>query len=305
MDEKSQDRHYPSLVWPVILITVGVVFLLSNLGILKVNFWDLWRLWPVILILAGLEIILGRRSALGNIIVLIVTLLVIGGAVFMLIASPEVLGVSSSGEFREIEEPLEGVEQADLRLGFAAGELTVRQLTDSASLVRGELDLATERVPVWTIDRSGSAASMSLEYARGNWASGWNRGDDWELFLSPKVSLSLDTDIGAGDARIDLTGLDVRALDVAAGAGRSTIILPAEGDFKAHVAGGVGELIVEIPEEMAARIQVRRGLGGVDISDRFDAQGDSLYQTDDWATNDNRVELDIEVGVGLVTIREP
>lgn len=305
MDEKQQDRHYPSLVWPVILITAGALFLLSNLGVLDVNFWELWRLWPVLLILAGLEIILGRRSALGNIIVLIITVLVIGAVVFMLISSPETLGASSSGEVTEIEEPLDGVERADLRVAFAAGDLTIGPLADSASLIQGELDLATQREPVWEIDRSGSRASMNLEYERGNWASSWNQGDSWELFLSPKVGLSLETDIGAGDARIDLTGLDIRELDVSAGAGRSTITLPEEGDFTAHVAGGVGELIVEIPEGMAARVQVRRGLGGVDILGRLDSRGDGLYQTDDWETNDDRVDIEIEVGLGLIEIREP
>jgi hypothetical protein len=50
MDEKRR-RTRPSLIWPVILITVGILFLLSNLGVLDINFWELWRLWPVLLIL--------------------------------------------------------------------------------------------------------------------------------------------------------------------------------------------------------------------------------------------------------------
>jgi hypothetical protein len=55
---------------------------------------------------------------------------------------------------------------------------------------------------------------------------------------------------------------------------------------------------------MAARIRVDRGLSALDISRRFEKEGD-VYLTDDWKTNENRVDLDVDIGVGLVTIREP
>ncbi len=47
MNTRSRD----TLLWGVILILVGVVFLLETLG---VDAWDaVWRLWPVILIIWG------------------------------------------------------------------------------------------------------------------------------------------------------------------------------------------------------------------------------------------------------------
>ncbi len=306
MEEKERTHHRPSLVWPVILITAGILFLLSNLGVLDINFWDLWRLWPVLLILAGLEIILGRRSALGNIISLILTLVVIGGVVALLVLSPGVIGGSSqaAGEMR-IQESLEGVERAELALSFAAGELKIGRLSDSPSLIEGDLDLVTNRKPVWDFERSSGRADMSLGYTGGNF-SAWNgRGDDWNIRLSPKASFWLDIDLGAGDATIDLSGLDVRSLQVNTGAGRNTITLPAEGDLSGKITGGVGQLVIKIPEGVAARVRVEHGLGGVNVSGRFDKQGDNLYLTDDWEQNENRVDLEVSVGVGQVTIREP
>jgi len=42
-----------------VLITLGIVFILNNLGFLPWNVWEtLWKFWPAFLILAGLEILI-------------------------------------------------------------------------------------------------------------------------------------------------------------------------------------------------------------------------------------------------------
>jgi hypothetical protein len=146
---------------------------------------------------------------------------------------------------------------------------------------------------------------MTLAYKRGFEIRNWPGDEEWDLRLSPEVSFSLDVNLGAGVATIDLTGLEVQDLRVDAGASQTTVIFPQEGDFSARVGGGVGQLALEIPRQMAARIRVDRGLGPLDISRRFDKAGDDLYLTDDWQTNENRVDLEVDIGVGLVTVREP
>jgi hypothetical protein len=303
MDEKERHSR-PGLIWPVILITIGILFLLSNLGVLDINFWELWRLWPVLLILVGLDLIIGRRSALGSIIALLLALLVIAGAVTLLVLSPDTVGLGRAARDLQIEEPLDGVERADFRIDFAAGTLEIGRLEDSNSLIQGDLELVTNRQPVWDFSQSGENARLVLEYGTGNFSS-WNgRGDRWNLALSPRAAFSIDANIGAGDATIDLTGLDIRSLWVETGAGRNMIILPENGRFDAKITGGVGQLIVEIPREMAARIQVDRGLGPLDVPDRFDRQGGDLYESDNWETSENRVTIEIEVGIGQVSIRD-
>jgi hypothetical protein len=258
----------------------------------------------VLLILVGIDLIIGRRSTLGNVIALLLTLLVIAGAVSLLVFSPDSIGLARTTRDLQIEEPLDGVERADFRIGFAAGTLEIGRLEDSNSLIQGDLQLVTDRQPVWNFSKSGENARLVLEYATGDFQS-WNgRGDQWNLALSPRAAFALDANIGAGDATIDLTGLDIRSLSVETGAGRNTVILPENGQFDATITGGVGQLVVEIPPEMAARIQVDRGLGGLDVARRFDRQGGDLYESGNWETSDNRVTIEIKVGIGQVTIRD-
>ena len=83
MDEERGRRG--GLFGPVILIGLGVVFLLNNLGILDWSVWEvIVRLWPVLLIAAGLDVLIGRRSALGSLLSLVLTLAVLGGALWLL-----------------------------------------------------------------------------------------------------------------------------------------------------------------------------------------------------------------------------
>jgi hypothetical protein len=297
-------RRPPSLVGPVILITIGVLFLLNNLGMLHINIWELWRLWPVLLILGGMEILLGRRSALWSLIVLVLTIVVVVGVVLLLVAAPGALSPASSGGVDRIAEPLGSIEQANLTLNFAAGQLHLGQLSDSSSLIEGTLDLATKNKPVWAIERSGDHATMTLGYKEGQTFSGFSGGDDWALQLSPNAAFSLQVDAGAGDATLDLTGLDIRSLKVNAGASQTTVILPGSGDLTADVTGGVGSLTIEVPRTIAARLRIDRGLSALNLPARFTKQGQD-YVTSDWTTNQNRVDVHLSVGIGAITVREP
>jgi Domain of unknown function (DUF5668) len=67
LDKKRRRfRYRGSLVGPIILITIGVVFLLSNMGYLSGDVWNfILRLWPLILVAIGLDNVLQGRGVTG------------------------------------------------------------------------------------------------------------------------------------------------------------------------------------------------------------------------------------------------
>ena len=65
-ENRSERKHSRSFVWPIILILVGGIFLLSNLGIFEENVWEsIWRLWPLIFIAIGLDGLFRRNEIAG------------------------------------------------------------------------------------------------------------------------------------------------------------------------------------------------------------------------------------------------
>lgn len=67
----EQRRRMPGLVFPVVLILVGVLWLLDNLNMTGGNwFQSLVRFWPLLLVLWGLENWLTERGIVGPVILI-------------------------------------------------------------------------------------------------------------------------------------------------------------------------------------------------------------------------------------------
>lgn len=70
-------RPHHSFFWPLLLIVIGTLLLLNNMGVLPWAVWDnIWRFWPLILILFGLEILLGK-GRFANIVVTLIGLIIL------------------------------------------------------------------------------------------------------------------------------------------------------------------------------------------------------------------------------------
>ncbi len=66
MENKPQRSGF---VWPIILILVGALFLMNNLGIIDNVTWDsIWQLWPLIFIAIGLDGLIRRSEIVGPVI---------------------------------------------------------------------------------------------------------------------------------------------------------------------------------------------------------------------------------------------
>jgi membrane protein DedA with SNARE-associated domain len=52
-----RDQCKGGLTWGIVLIAIGVIFLLSNWGIIP----DFWESWPIILIVIGVVLIIAAK----------------------------------------------------------------------------------------------------------------------------------------------------------------------------------------------------------------------------------------------------
>jgi hypothetical protein len=254
-----------TLTWPVVVTALGILFLLSTTGSLGVGLGELvGRWWPVGLVVLGAWFLVG--------------------AFWPAAASQERLTIPLSGS------------SGSVHIRFGAGELQVGRGA-AGTLVDGEFEGGVvHRL------RAGGEVELQPDSARG-WS--WiDRPLHWRVGLSAEVPLDLRLETGAARSELDLRELQVRSLRLQTGASETTVNLPrAAGATRVRAEAGAAQVTFQVPDGVAASIRSRMALGSTQVDTaRFPRIGDR-YESAGYADAQNRVEIDLQGGVGTFRVR--
>lgn len=262
-----------SIFWGILLVLLGGLLLAQTTGLLppSVNVWTIF--WPLVLVGFGVSMLL-RATGRGG------------------MTTPQAA-----------REALGGAVRGELHFSHAAGELHVTGGADPNDLFSGTfgggIDVRTNRSSdTLSVDLRTPSDSIPFPPAYG-------RGDfDWNVALNNSVPLSLHFEGGASRGLLDLRDLQVKDLRVETGASSTEIFLPARaGSTRARIRSGAAAVTLRIPEGVAARIHASGGLASINVdSGRFPQVGGSEYRSPDFDLAANRLDLDVETGVGSVSI---
>ncbi|MFO8033610.1 MAG: DUF5668 domain-containing protein [Candidatus Bipolaricaulota bacterium] len=244
------------LLFPVVLVTLGILFLLRNLGVLDWNLGDILRAWwPVLVILLGLDLLLGRR--LWSTVGVLFVLAAIGIGAFFWIQSSTHAGLGTRIEGFSV--PLGDAPAAEVALGserpwrlhFAPGQ-------DPEALVQGTATLGWGEAlrEMVTIEASGTQVSLR---ARGASEIAWphhRREFAWQVFLTPTVPLRLTVEAAGGHTELDLSALRVTNLHLALGGGEGAVSLPVATSLRGSVDAERGHLTVRVRPPTALRLRL-------------------------------------------------
>jgi hypothetical protein len=329
---QSSFRPYRSLFWPVLLIGVGIVWTLSNLGIIPpANFSLLLRLWPLALIVIGLEILIGRRSTLlsaifGLAVVAVIVLVLVMGPALGLPPAP----IPSTDTYRE---PVGSATSASVMLDLGSAHTTVKVLTGSNDLINANI----EHLGTINFNVSGSQKkfiSLSEVTNPTDWfvISAVFEELKWDIGLAPDLPIDLTINGGSGRGELDLSGLLLAGLkaDVGSGAfkihlpsspngynaslnggsGNLDLFLPSATGLSVHLEGGSGSINITIPPDAAVRIEVLNGgSGSVSIPNSFmrvsgsSDQKEGAWETAGYAQADHKILIQVvDLGSGSFSL---
>jgi hypothetical protein len=297
------DRHErESIVGPILLIGLGIIFLLNNLGVLSWHSWGtLLRLWPVLLIAWGIELIFGDDSIWGQIIAAALIIAALAGAVW-LTATPSRFGAEQT---LEISRPLDDAARATIHLERSAGRIIVDALEDSTDLVEGVAYHLKGETIREDYDKVGDEAIFSLTSQNlfAQFTPQSSASPAWELSLNPRPELTLNADLGVGEFSFDLGDLNLDDVVVDFAVGSTTVTLPESGDYILDVNGAIGQIIIEIPRGAAVRIEDDTALVGSDFPASYREEGDA-YVSSGYDEAESYAEVNVDLAIGSVDVRE-
>lgn len=293
-----------SLSWPLILITIGLVFLLVNFGLIPgVTALSLLTLWPLLLILAGVDIAIGRRwpvAALGidvGVIALGLVLLAtqpsfIGGPVFS-------FGGAPGGE-RDVAVARQSATSLSLDINGGAGRFRVSG--GSTTLVEAHSANDDLRLRRAEFKRSGQQADVRIDQSGNRHVSG--AAIDVEVRIASDIPTDLRIDGGAGEFFVDLSGVTVTSAEMNVGAASLTLTLPKPtAAVGIEVNAGASSIVIEVPEGVEARVTMNGALLSLRSTNSRVVASNNSAETAGYGSATARVTVSVTAGASSVTIR--
>jgi len=286
-----------SLVFPLVLVAVGVILLLVNLGIVSSGIWSqLLRLWPVLLIALGIDLVFGRPSlgsALATLIGTAVLLALAFSAIYLF--GPE----TWITDRQTVAVPLGTATSAEIDLRCDGCAITVAGAAAAETLVEGTVTIRKDERLAQVDRRTDDAVHFELtgDPFLPTFHTASREERPWTVRLHPEIPIDLAVSTDR-TIDLDLRGLRIQSVDLDGGAAPCRVVLPDTGRTTLHVQAE--DLTVHVPDGVGLRL-IGTPSGTLDVPE------DYILSAADWLSPDydeaaTTVDLYLRPGVGDVEI---
>ena len=307
---------FRNIFWGAILIIVGILFILQNLGLIYFQWTTLWRLWPVILVLWGVSII-----PVKDWIKVLLVLLVLGASISFMFNRTVQWDEGKSNNWIEQEFsddndydndadrhystqtfniPFEDtVNTAILNLEAAAGSFKINESSDNLISFRRRGNSSEYSYILKTTD-SISEIDIEMENASVNLGDKHKNTVSLALNNYPVWDVHLET--GAAEVDFDLTDYKIQNLDIDGGAASIKIKMGNKSE-ETHltIEAGASSITIKIPEESGCKLNLESVLSGKNIKG-FEKTDRGKYRTKNFEEASNKIYIDAEAAVSSFTI---
>ena len=312
------------LGWGVFLLLVGAIPLAVRAGVLTEDqVRDVGRLWPLIIVGVGVGLVLARTrfAFVGGFVIAATFGVMVGGWL-------TVGGIGFAGGC--------GSTAGTTPFPETSGTFNTAEAVVDIELNCGELSLAATPGTAWRVDGADeNGAGPFVEHDVGTLILRPRRGDSapfdllgarqsWNVALPDAQRTVLALKVNAGSGKADLSGLDLREVDVLLNAGSIVMDLgqaegPADlkvqvnaGSFKvtfprASVEGSIevnaGSIDLCIPPGTAIRIDTTGSVvSGFDFGKQGLIEQDGVWTTPDYGVDATAIDLKAHANAGSISL---
>jgi hypothetical protein len=268
MENPRHHRH--SFFWPILLVGVGLIWLLVNIGIIApISVGQILQFWPVLLIMLGIDILFSRRFAwLGS----LMAVLALGGLIAFLVMQPHTGTVTySSGQASQQDTysaPLDQTSSVTYNLETFSEPVTISALeSGSDKLINADL-IHQGQIDFSVTGTTNKMVTLSETTNPSNWFS-WNFSginNKWDIALSREIPADVKIDGGSGSINADLSDIQLKSLTADLGSGASSFVLPkSESQLDVAINSGSGSVSMTLPAETSLSMRLQSGSGALSI----------------------------------------
>ncbi len=299
-----------NIIWGLVLVLIGVLFILKNLDIIYFSWHSIWRLWPLILVLVGVTI-LPVKDAVKVGLTLVVFII---GALF-LIFYPKSDSMDDRWFFRhdrdmsttpkkmDIDQRIfeaydSTIMMADLDFDAAAGNFRIEQATEELFEFNREGNLGRYN---YSIKELGDRREIKIELEEGRFVKS-DLKNQVSLKLNPNPIWSLKVDAGAANIDMELSEIKVGQLKIDGGASSINITLGnLQSECNMKINAGASSIYIRIPEEFACEVNTSTVLSSKDLQG-FNKVSSGTYVTPDFSEKTKNLAIEIDAAVSSLTI---
>jgi len=281
----------------VILVTIGIFFLLINLGFISFSIlFGIFDLWPLILVVVGINILFKKKSIVSFITwTLFFIVLIFYGAFY---EGKNAIG--STGYNTNFTKPIETV-YGELNLDIGASELNigVEEINLLSVNLRGaKLDYND------IYNNNKETVVFSFQNKNYNKINLTNKGNNYNFNLNKDVIWDLDLDLGAVSGKLNLEEIRIKSIDLDFGAGNLDIILGTKHN-KSHIKidSGASNLNIVIPKEAGIKLKLDTALTKTNIDDLNLKKSGDYYLSTNYEEATTKLEFAINMGVGKIDFK--
>ena len=299
-----------NVIWGLVLVLIGVLFILKNLDVIYFSWYSVWRLWPLALVLIGVTILPVRDS-----IKVILTVIVLAAAAIVLVSFPNYHHWSDRWSFNFPKERITGdePEEIDQRI-FEAYEDDITEASLIFDAAAGNFRIEESTGELFEFDREGNLGrynysikdlgekrEIRIELEEGRIIRGDFR-NKVSIKLNPEPVWDLNVDVGAASIDLDLSAFKISKLDIDGGASSINIRMGKLLDnCKIKINSGASSIDIKVPEEFACEVNTSTVLSSKALPG-FNKVGDGTYVTPDFSDKTQNILIEVEAAVSSLNV---
>jgi uncharacterized protein YxeA len=299
-----------NIIWGLILVLIGVLFILKNLDIIYFSWYSLWRLWPLLLVLIGITILPVKDG-----IKVVLTIIVLIAAAFFLISFPNFHNWNDDRSINNSRDRIDDkdsqdidqrifeaydstINEADLIFDAAAGNFRIEQSTDELFEFEREGNLGRY---TYSIKDLGEKREIRIELEEGRIIR-TDLKNKVAIKLNPNPVWDIKVDVGAANIELDLSSFKIRKLDIEGGASSINIRLGTlQAESKIKINSGASSINIKVPQEFACEVNTSTVLSSKDL-EGFNKVGNGTYVTPDFSDKTKNIVIEVEAAVSSLSV---